>query len=112
MPEFLISIGAPVYEETKLKYKEEIYLHPEPEKFINLSSLHMKGSKDPYFPRLSNERFYIKDPLVVNYDDGHKFPRFLEESEFSKLREFVKKQYEEILKVDFPPPPPYIIASL
>ena len=102
MPRFLITVGTPVYTETKVKYRDMLLEHPDPEQFIDIPSLHMKGLKDPYLEKLSMERFFIKPAVVVEYDDGHKFPRKMEDSEFKKLHDFIKEQYTAVLECECP----------
>ena len=33
------------------------------------------------------------NPVVVSFDEGHKFPRIIPDPEFAKLRTFVLEQY-------------------
>ena len=41
----------------------------------------MKGLKDPYIEGMNLDKLFVKEsePKVVVYDDGHKFPRALED---------------------------------
>lgn len=55
----------------------------------------MTGTKDPFSPMFTLHEMFTTEsaPVQVSYEDGHKFPRSLEDSEYHKLTEFIRKQY-------------------
>jgi hypothetical protein len=48
-------------------------------------SVHMIGTKDFYKDYFTTHRMY-KDPILIFYDEGHKFPKEYPNQEFEPLR--------------------------
>ena len=63
---------------------------------LKAPSIHLKGSKDKFAPQLTIEKLFFPEfnPLVIPYDDGHRFPRSLSDESFSILKNFVREQFK------------------
>lgn len=89
----MISVASPVFD-MKFRYKGEQYAQRRTPQF-NFPSIHLHGIMDPFKPYLHLHTLFepSSNPLVVEYDAGHRFPRSLPKEGFSELKNFVKDQY-------------------
>ena len=94
MPKFMISVASPVFPKMKFKYKNQEYAQRCIPQF-NFPSIHLQGTKDQYNADVRIEQLFMKEanPVVVSFDEGHKFPRIISDPEFAKLKTFVLEQY-------------------
>ena len=94
LPKFYISIGSIVSRNFELKHGNKSFPIPQ-EPFLDFPSCHLKGTEDPLFKLMTTEELFHKhsNPVVINYHEGHKVPRSLEDPEFSKFRQFLKTQW-------------------
>ena len=94
MPKFMISVASPVFPKMKFKYKNEEYAQRCVPQF-DFPSIHLQGTKDQYNADVTIEQLFKKEsnPVVVVFEEGHKFPRTIADSEFAKLKTFVLSQY-------------------
>ena len=58
-----------------------------------MESLHIYGNKDEYKSYMTEHNLYNKDPIVITHEEGHKFPRAINDDDFDKLKIFVKKHF-------------------
>ena len=43
---------------------------------------------------MTEDKLYnSKEPLVIYHDEGHKFPRVIDDSDFAKLKDFLKHKW-------------------
>ena len=57
-----------------------------------IESVHLVGTKDFYKDYMTQPALY-NDPIVINYEDGHRFPRDLSTEEFKPLKDFLEKKH-------------------
>jgi len=64
------------------------------ERFVtNVKSLHFKSEKDFLFPWLKNDRNF-ENPIVVDYDQGHRPVRTLPKESLTVVADFFTNQFE------------------
>ena len=93
MPRFMVSVASPVFPKMKFKYKNQEYAQRCTPQF-NFPSIHLQGTKDQYNENEKNvtiDQLFMKEakPIKVVFEEGHKFPRTIADSEFAKLKNFV-----------------------
>ncbi len=54
----------------------------------------MIGTKDRYKEYYTTHLQYT-NPIVINYDEGHKFPKDMTVAEFEPLMKFIIEKYNE-----------------
>ena len=42
---------------------------------------------------MNEHKLFHNNPLIIKYDEAHKFPRDISDQDFSKLKVFVEKQW-------------------
>ena len=57
----------------------------------------MHGTKDTYLKYLKIHELFTEDsnPVVIEFEEGHKFPRCISDEGFYQLKEFVRARYVE-----------------
>lgn len=90
----MISIASPVFPKMKFEYKNIEYGYVSIPMF-DFPSIHLKGTKDNYLTQLTCDKHFKPEsnPLVVTFEDGHRFPRCLSDEGFTVLKNFVKAQF-------------------
>ncbi len=91
-PSFHISVAGPVFDYMHVQYKGQ-WVEEDLSFNYPLESVHLIGTKDFYKDNMTQPALY-KDPIVINYDDGHRFPRDLSTDEFKPLKEFINLKYQ------------------
>ncbi len=93
-PHFHISLAGPVFSYMHVDYKgswvdEDLtFRYP-------LESVHLIGTKDVMYKDYMTQPELYKDPIVIYYDDGHRFPRDLSAEEFAPMKQFLERKLEE-----------------
>jgi hypothetical protein len=59
--------------------------------------VHLHGKKDTFSKYLTIKQLFTEEsePLVIEFDEGHKFPRHISDEGFTALKEFVRARYVE-----------------
>ncbi len=80
----------------KFCYKNIEYSQTE-EVTFDFPSIHLNGLKDSYFNLLTCHQLFKTEanPKVINFDDGHRFPRCIGDEGFTALKVFVKEQFND-----------------
>lgn len=62
---------------------------------FSFPSLHMCGTRDQYNERLLCHTLFTEEskPKLIEFDEGHKFPRAISESDYELLKDFVRDQF-------------------
>ena len=63
---------------------------------FDFPSLHIVGSKDEFIkPGQTVDKLFTPEsqPKLVSHDEGHKFPKALEDEEFQVLKKFILDEY-------------------
>lgn len=96
MPKFLMTVASPVFRQMKFLYKQNIY-DQKAFALFNFPSIHLHGTKDEYRKHLDLPSLFTTEsnPVVIDFDEGHKFPRVISDEGFAQLKEFVKERYFE-----------------
>lgn len=57
----------------------------------------MIGTEDTFKEHLNVHKLFeaASNPIVVTYNEGHRFPRRLSDEGFTALKDFVRARYEE-----------------
>ncbi len=90
----MISVASPVFTKMKFVYKNSEYGYTNTPIF-DFPSIHLNGNKDSYFKICTAHTLFTprSNPRIVEYGDGHRFPRCLDDNGFSTLKQFVREQY-------------------
>ena len=92
-PKFHISVAGPVFSYMHVDYKgswiEEDLTFKYP-----LESVHLIGTKDFYKDYMTQPQLY-NDPIIINFEDGHRFPKDLSTEEFAPLKDFIERKFTE-----------------
>lgn len=96
MPKFMISVASPVFPNMKFWYKNKEYMQ-ETKPIYDFPSLHMYGIADDYNSQMTIHKLFKANSgcEVIEYEEGHKFPRSLPDIGFLKLKDFVKERFIE-----------------
>ena len=96
MPKFIVSVASPVFPRMKFMYKQREYATLE-QPIFNFPSVHLHGLKDPFFDTLNFHKLFFEsaNPIVIEFNESHKFPRCIETEGFNKLKKFVRDRYIE-----------------
>ncbi len=43
---------------------------------------------------MTEHTLYTQDPVIIRFNDGHKFPREISDKDFESLNTFLKKQWQ------------------
>ena len=75
----------------KFLYKKELYAQRLTPQF-NFPSIHLHGTQDTFKNDLTVNTLFdtASNPIVVEYDAGHRFPRQLSDEGFAMLKSFVR----------------------
>ena len=79
-PSFHISVAGPVFDYIHVQYKGQ-WVEEDLSFKYPLESVHLIGTKDFYIDFMTQPALY-KDPIVIYYDDRHRFPQDLSTDEF------------------------------
>ena len=95
MPKFVIFVASPVFKNMVLNYKGNKYAHTD-EPILPMPSLHINGTKDYLYEKLTAHHLFTPEskPVVIEFEDGHRFPRKLGDAEYRQMTDFLRKQYE------------------
>jgi hypothetical protein len=57
----------------------------------------LHGLKDSYYSKLTFHKLFYEssNPLVIEFNEPHKFPRCIDDEGFAKLKRFVRDRYLE-----------------
>jgi hypothetical protein len=101
MPKFMISVASPVFPNMKFLYKNKEYSQDRKPTF-DFPSLHMYGATDEYKDHMNIHKLFKPNSgcEIVEFEEGHKFPRSLPGDGFLKLKEFVKQRFIEKNGID------------
>ncbi|CDW71752.1 UNKNOWN [Stylonychia lemnae] len=91
MPKFLISIGGVFFSDKKVNYKDQKF--KQDDYIFPIDSIHINGIKDEFMDIL-NESGQFQNPIVINHQGGHSFPKKMVDKDFQQMLQFMKKQYE------------------
>ena len=92
-PNIHLSVAGPCFPYMKLEYNNE-WIHEDMSFHYPFESVHMIGTKDIYKDYFKTHLMY-KDPLLIYYDEGHRFPKDYPEKDFEPLRQFLAKKLLE-----------------
>ena len=99
MPKFLIAVASPVFPKMKFLYKNVEYSQRCTAQF-DFPSCHLNGKKDTFAKNLTCHTLFkgksegaAYPPQVVEFNEGHKFPRRIDDENFASLKQFVKDMY-------------------
>ena len=54
-----------------------------------MDSVHFYGEKDEFKPYMTEHKLFTHDPLIIKYNEGHKFPREISQEDFKHLNAFL-----------------------
>ena len=93
MPKFFMNVASPVFD-MRFSYKGELFTQRTTVQF-NFPSIHLHGTQDEFKANLTTHTLFdpASNPQVIDFDEGHKFPRQLTNESFDKLKAFVKARY-------------------
>lgn len=96
MPKFLMTVASPVFTNMKIYYKNQVYDQQSVPQF-NFPSVHLHGTQDTYLKYLKIHELFDPEskPQVIEFDEGHKFPRCISDEGFRQLKAFVRDRYME-----------------
>ncbi|TNV75816.1 hypothetical protein FGO68_gene12793 [Halteria grandinella] len=94
-PNFLISVGGPYFPYMKFNYQGRDFKQ---DYTLPIDSLHIYGERDEYKAFMTVHKLFSNTPDVIWHEDGHQFPRKLEQKEYEILKGFIIKQWR--LKYD------------
>ena len=71
-------MASPVFPQMKFVYNGLEYGYKD-ENMLKVPSIHLKGTKDKFSDLLTIDSLFFPEfnPLVIPFDDGHRFPRSL-----------------------------------
>ena len=60
---------------------------------FDFPSIHLNGTKDSFYAQCQCAALFLEsaNPRVVEFEDGHRFPRCIPDEGFTVLKEFVKE---------------------
>ncbi|TNV76133.1 hypothetical protein FGO68_gene15629 [Halteria grandinella] len=91
LPKFLITFGGPFFPKQEIDYKEKRYKQFDYK--FDLESCHFYGKKDDYLPLMTAHTLFTKEPVIIYHEQGHQFPRSINDEDFLKVKEFVRRQH-------------------
>ena len=96
VPKFMISVASPVFPRMKFLYKNQEYPQLDTP-YFDFPSVHLHGLKDTYFKTLTCHKLFKESakPIVISFNEAHKFPRCIEDEGFGQLKQFVKDRFTE-----------------
>ena len=94
IPKFLVSVASPVFPRMKFLYKNKEYLQAESPQF-DFPSVHLHGTQDQYKEMLTCHRLFTQrsQPVLITFNEAHKFPRCIDDHFFRDLKEFVRGRF-------------------
>jgi len=71
-----MTVASPVFTNMKFIYNDKVYDQLQLPQF-NFPSVHLHGTQDNYSKFLTINELFTKEskPLVIEFNEGHKFPR-------------------------------------
>lgn len=87
-------MASPVFPRMKFLYKNKEYPQSESPQF-DFPSIHLHGTLDQYKEHLNCHKLFKKEsnPVLITFNEAHKFPRCIDDHYFRDLKEFVRQQF-------------------
>ena len=90
----MISVASPVFPQMKFRYKGEEYSQRMVPQF-EFPSIHLNGRTDNFARNLTIQNLFTEESnaKVVEYNEGHRFPRAIPDVGYQVLKNFVLEQF-------------------